>query len=297
MIRHDYAAVNGIRLHYAAAGGPERPLILFLHGFPEFWYAWKNQLEEFGTDHLAVAPDLRGFNLSDKPAAVEAYRAKHLVADIAGLAKHFGKTRFTLVAHDWGGAVGWSFAAAFPQLVERLVIINSPHPAIFQRDLAGDPAQQAASEYMNFFRTPKAERVLSENGFARLFAMNAGWGGKPWMTAEDRAAYLEAWSQPGALTGGLNYYRASPLHPQVEGEAGVASVKIDPAMVTVKVPTLVIWGMGDRALLPRNLEGLDQFVPDLRVVRVEEATHWVVHEQPDLVNRAIRNFIKTETKP
>jgi pimeloyl-ACP methyl ester carboxylesterase len=117
------------------------------------------------------------------------------------------------------------------------------------------------------------------------------------MTAEDHAAYLEAWSQPGALTGGLNYYRASPLHPPAAGEPGAASVRLDPAMVTVRVPTLVIWGMGDRALLPRNLEGLDQYVPDLRVVCIEEATHWVVHEQPDLVNRTIRDFIETGNKP
>jgi pimeloyl-ACP methyl ester carboxylesterase len=292
MIRHDYAAVNGVRLHYAACGDPERPLLLFLHGFPEFWYAWKNQLEAFGGDYLAVAPDLRGFNLSEKPPAVEAYRAKHLVADIGALAQHFGKERFTLVAHDWGGAVGWSYAAAFPQRVERLVIINSPHPAIFQRDLAGNPAQQAASAYMNFFRNSKAERVLSENDFARLLVMNAGWGGKPWMTDADRAAYIDAWSQPGALTGGLNYYRASPLHPPTDADPGAAAVKFDPATVTIKVPTLVIWGMGDNALLPCNLEGLDAYVENLRIVRVPEATHWIVHEQPDLVNNTIRDFLK-----
>lgn len=295
-IRHGYADINGIRLHYAAAGDADRPLILFLHGFPEFWYAWRNQLEEFGADFLAVAPDLRGFNLSAKPEGVEAYRAKHLVADIAGLATHFRKQRFTLVAHDWGGAVGWTLAAAQPQRIERLVIVNSPHPAIFQRDLASNPAQQAASDYMNFFRTPKAERVLGENGYARMFAMNAGWGNKPWMTEEDRTAYLAAWSQPGALTGGLNYYRASPLHPPTAEDPGAAAVKLDPALVTVRVPTLVIWGMADHALLPCNLEGLDAYVPDLRIVRVGDATHWIVHEQPELVNRSIREFL-AETEP
>lgn len=292
MIRHDFAAVDGLRLHYAASGEAERPLILFLHGFPEFWYAWKNQLEAFGKEYLAVAPDLRGFNLSDKPEAVEAYRAKHLIADIGALARHFGKERFTLVAHDWGGAVGWSFAAAYPQLVERLIIINSPHPAIFQRDLAGNAAQQSASEYMNFFRLPKAERVLAENGYARLMAMNAGWNGKPWMSEEDKAAYIEAWSQPGALSGGLNYYRASPLHPPSPADPGAAAVKFDPAMVTIKVPTLVIWGMADNALLPCNLDGLDAYVGDLRIVRVPEANHWIVHEHPELVNREINNFLK-----
>jgi len=292
MIRHDFAANNGVRLHYAAAGEADRPLILFLHGFPEFWYAWKKQLEEFGQDYLAAAPDLRGFNLSDKPAEVEAYRAKHLVGDIAALVKHFGKQRFTLVAHDWGGAVAWGFAAAFPQLVERLIIINSPHPAIFQRDLAANPAQQAASSYMNFFRLPKAEQVLSEDNYARMFAMLLGWDGRSWLSEDDRAAYLAAWSQPGALTGGLNYYRASPLHPPTGTDPGAAAVKFDPAMVTIKVPTLVIWGLGDPALLPCNLDGLDDYVANLQVVRVEKASHWIVHEQPEFVSRTIRDFLK-----
>jgi pimeloyl-ACP methyl ester carboxylesterase len=292
MIRHDYAVVNGVRLHCAMSGDAAKPLILFLHGFPEFWYAWKNQLEAFGGEFFAVAPDLRGFNLSDKPPDVESYRAKHLIADIGALAQHFGKEKFVLVAHDWGGAVGWTYAAAFSQRLSRLVIINSPHPAIFQRDLTHNAAQQQASAYMNFFRLPKAESVLSENGFARLFVMNAGWGGKPWMTDADKQAYTEAWLQPGALTGGLNYYRASPLHPPMEGDAGAAAVKFDPAQVTIRVPTLVIWGMGDTALLPCNLDGLDAYVPDLRIVRVPEATHWVVHEQPELVNNTIRDFLK-----
>lgn len=292
MIRHEYADNNGTRLHYAVAGSPDAPLILFLHGFPEFWYAWKNQLEEFGRDYLAVAPDLRGFNLSDKPPEVEAYRARHIVSDIAALAKHLGKKSFTLVAHDWGGAVAWTFAAAFPQMVDRLIIINSPHPAIFQRDLAGNSAQQAASSYMNFFRIPSAEEVLAENDYARMFAMLTGWGGRPWLSEEDRAAYLAAWSQPGALTGGLNYYRASPLFPPTATEPGALDVKIDPATVTVKVPTLVIWAMNDPALLPCNLDGLDAYVPDLQVVRVQDATHWIVHEQPEFVNRTIRNFLK-----
>ncbi len=292
MIRHGTASNGDLRLHYAAAGEDSAPLILFLHGFPEFWYAWKSQLEEFGKDYLAVAPDLRGFNLSDKPEAVEAYRAKHLVSDIAALVKHFGKERFVLVAHDWGGAVAWTFAAAFPGMVERLIIINSPHPAIFQRDLTSNAEQQAASSYMNFFRLPKAEQVLAENDYSRMFAMLTGWGGNNWLSDEDRAAYLTAWSQPGALTGGLNYYRASPLHPPGENDPGAAAVKLDPAAVTIKVPVLVIWGMDDPALLPCNLDGLEQYVADLQVIKVDQASHWIVHEQPELVCRSIRNFLK-----
>ena len=174
-ISHHVTQVNGIRLHTARAGAGR--LMLFLHVFPEFWYAWRRQLAEFGQDHLAVAPDLRGYNLSDKPADPKAYRAKALVEDVRQLAAQLTDQPFVLVAHDWGGALAWTLAIAHPGLLDRLVIINAPHPVPFARDLATDPAQQQASRYMNLFRDPKAERVLSENGYARLLAMmSAEWG-------------------------------------------------------------------------------------------------------------------------
>src|SRR5581483_6343170 len=207
-----YAEVNGIRLHYVAEG--QGSLMLFLHGFPEFWYAWKEQLAEFGRDHLAVAPDLRGYNLSDKPAEVEQYKVAHIVEDVRALASALnGGQPFTLVGHDWGGIVAWAFALAHPELLDRLIIVNAPHPAIFQRELTQNPEQQRASSYMLLFRDPKAERVLSENDYARLFNMTFP------MSEEERAAYLAAWSQPGALTGGLNYYRAARLGPPSGDEA------------------------------------------------------------------------------
>ncbi len=169
VLLHDGAVgtdLVGVRLHYAQAGSGK--LMLFLHGFPEFWYAWRSQLEEFGRDHLAVAPDLRSYNLSDRPQDVKAYRAKVLIEDVRQLAAQLTSKRFVLVGHDWGGALAWAFAAAHPQLLERLVIVNAPHPVPFARDLAHDEAQQQASRYMNLFRDAKAERVLSENGYARL---------------------------------------------------------------------------------------------------------------------------------
>src|SRR5579862_3479893 len=129
LVKHEYAVVNGIRMHYVTAGSG--PLILFAHGFPEFWYEWHRQLDEFGRDHHAVAPDLRGYNLTDKPQDVEHYRVKHLIQDLRALADHLGSPKFTLVAHDWGGAVAWAFALAHPELLEKLVIINAPHPGIF----------------------------------------------------------------------------------------------------------------------------------------------------------------------
>jgi len=288
-ISHHYAEANSVRLHYAQAGSGR--LMLFLHGFPEFWYAWRAQLEEFGLDHLAVAPDLRGYNLSDRPQDVKAYRAKVLVEDVRRLAGQLTSERFVLVGHDWGGALAWSFAAAHPGLLERLVIVNAPHPVPFARDLAHDQAQQQASRYMNLFRDPKAERVLSENGYARLLRMMSSEWGHAGFGDADRDAYVAAWSQPGALTAMLNYYRASPLYPPEGEDPGAARLELDPAQFRVNVPTLVIWGERDGALLAGNLRGLEQCVPDLRIERIPEGSHWVIHERPAEVNALIRAFV------
>ena len=288
-LKQGFAQANGVRLHYQSAGSGR--LVLFLHGFPEFWRCWKRQLEHFGTDHLAVAPDMRGYNLSDHPEGVAQYRTKLLVEDIRQLAAGFTQEKFVLVAHDWGGAVAWSFAIAYPELLSHLVIINSPHPYGCWRELATNPAQQRASDYMLLLRDAKAERVLSENNYARLLKMRfAGRAEGPGLEA-DRAAYLEAWSQPGALTGSLNYYRASPLYPPTEADAGAAKLKLDPKDFLVRVPTLAIWGERDTALLPSILDGVEEWVPGIEVVRVPDATHWVMDEKPDLVNTEIRRFI------
>ena len=284
-----YAEVNGLRLHYQRSGTGR--LMLFLHGFPEFWYCWRRQLEEFGRDHLALAPDLRGYNLSDKPAGVDAYKARHLVEDVRQLARAFTGEKFVLVAHDWGGAVAWNLAIAQPELLSHLVIINSPHPYTFWRELSGNPAQQKASDYMLLLRSAKAERVLSENGYARLAQMRFSDSDAGRASRTERAAYLQAWSQPGALTGGLNFYRASPMYPPSGGDPGAARLALEAKDFVVKVPTLVIWGMRDRALLPCLLDGLEACVPDLRIERLPGATHWVMQEAAERVNSLIRDFV------
>src|SRR5215510_13155592 len=212
MFKDEYADVNGVRLHYVTAG--KGKLIMFVHGFPEFWYEWKNQLAEFGHDYQAVAPDMRGYNLSSKPADVDQYQVKYLVEDLRALAEKLGHKKFILVAHDWGGAVAWAFAIAHPEYLEKLVIINAPHPGVFQRELRENPAQQKASQYMLMFRSPQAEQILSANNYAGLVQAVLGQGLKEgFFTDDDRKAYIEAWSQPGALTGGLNYYRAARIGP------------------------------------------------------------------------------------
>jgi len=292
MFKHDYAEVNGVRLHYVSAGTGK--LIMFAHGFPEFWYEWKNQLMEFGQDYQAVAPDLRGYNLSSKPAAVEQYRMKYLVEDLRALAEHLGHRRFILVGHDWGGAVAWAFALRHPDYLDKLIIINAPHPGVFQRELQSNPEQQKASQYMLTFRTAQAKELLSANHYERLVHDVLGEGlAKGFFTEEDCHAYIEAWSQPGALTGGLNYYRAAAVGPPpAEGGQASGNFTPDAASLTVRVPTLVVWGEKDTSLRTGNLEGLAEFVPDLIIKRIPDGTHWVSHEKPELINTYIREFIQ-----
>ena len=292
MVRHEYAGLNGIRIHYVIAGAGE--LVLFVHGFPEFWYAWKDQLLEFGRNYQAVAPDMRGYNLSEKPAGVDQYQVKFLCEDLRGLAEHLGHKRFVLVGHDWGGAVAWAFALSYPGYLDKLVIINAPHPAVFERELRENPAQQKASEYMLMFRSPEAEQILSANQYDFLYKGVLSEGVKNgYFTEEDCKAYLEAWSQPGALTGGLNYYRAAHIGPPT-AEGGPAKGKFvaDLSEVTLKVQTLVIWGEKDPYLLTGNLEGLEELVPDLTIKRIPDGNHWVVHEKPALINNLIRSFLR-----
>jgi len=305
-VSHEYADVNGVRLHYVRAG--RGPLMLLVHGFPEFWYEWKYQIAEFSRDHTVVAPDMRGYNLSSKPAELSEYAIPKLVADLRALASELLKTtasstelgagaqKFTLVAHDWGGVVAWVFAALNPDMLDKLVIVNAPHPTIFGKLLAEDPAQQKASQYMLMFRGPQAEETLSANSYAMLTSMVLGAGLKDGtVTENDKKMYIEAWSQPGALTGGLNYYRASAVGPPPPAAGGTTAPVGDPPPETppliVKVPTLVIWGEKDTALLTNNLNGLDRVVPRLTIKRVPEGTHWVVREKAADVNGLIREFI------
>ncbi|MEP6882466.1 MAG: alpha/beta hydrolase [Dokdonella sp.] len=284
---------NGTRLHYASAGERGKPLILFAHGFPEFWYAWEAQLREFGIDHFAVAPDLRGFNLSDMPKEVSAYKARHLVDDLRLLAANLGYEKFILVAHDWGGAVAWNLAISFPQLLEKLIIINSPHPWLFLKALREDPVQQQSSQYMNWLRRKGSEQALMQNDFALVegFLRNLGKEIPTWYSDEVRERYHACWRR--GLHGAINYYRATPLHPPTETEPGPLALQVNPEDMRIRVPTRVIWGESDHAL-PKNLiDGLEQWVDDLVIERIAEGTHWVVHEQPHRINGLIRQFLQS----
>jgi pimeloyl-ACP methyl ester carboxylesterase len=284
--------VTGATLHCVCAG--EGPLMLFLHGFPEFWYMWKQQLGEFSKTHFTVAPDLRGYNLSSKPARVEDYKISFLVNDVKELIEKLGYKKAILVAHDWGGAIAWAFAIKHPQLVEKLVILNAPHPAIFGRELRSNPEQQKASEYMLFLRSADAENILRKNNFEWLVESTLSRGlRKGYVGEKDLKAYIDAWSQPGALTGAVNYYRASGVGPAGKsGEVAIGTYTAELGTdLVVRVPTLVLWGEWDRALLIGNLKNLEKYVPDLKLKILPETSHWVVQEKSAEVNQQIREFI------
>lgn len=261
------------------------PRALLLHGFPEAAFVWDEVMQRLEGRVHCIAPNLRGYERSSAPAEVPAYRAKHLVADIAALIAQHGAPIDLLVAHDWGGAVAWNLAALKPELLRRLLIINSPHPAIFLRELRDNAAQQAASAYMNFLCRPDAAALLAEDDFARLWPFFENMGGSAWLDATTRERYREVWRH--GLDGALSFYRASPLRPPQSASDPIHTLVLPAEMSTVCVPTTVLWGDADTALPPALLNGLDAFVPDLDVRRLQGATHWLIHEQPALVAESI----------
>jgi pimeloyl-ACP methyl ester carboxylesterase len=298
---HTFDAVlpHGITLSCRAAGRSGQPVLVFLHGFPEAAFVWDELMEHFGDRFRCIAPNLRGYERSSSPPEVEAYRAKHLVADVAALIDQQAGGRVeALVAHDWGGAVAWNLASQRPEMLKRLVIVNSPHPATFCRELKHNPAQQAASAYMNFLCRPDAEALLAENDFARMWpfftrmgALDPEHPGGGWLTEAVRDQYRSIWKR--GLRGGCNYYRAAPLRPPTASDPGVMKLDLPPDFCRVTVPTLVVWAEGDIALPPSLVDGLEHYVPQMRLVRVPQATHWIVHERPQWLAAEIEKELAT----
>ncbi len=279
---HRQAIVNGIRLHYVEAGAG--PLVILLHGFPEFWYAWRHQIPALAAAGChVVAPDMRGYNLSEKPAGVRAYMLASLTADVAALIEHLGAAQATVVGHDWGGGVAWAVPMRYPHLVERLVILNAPHPGAFLRELK-TPDQLRKSWYMFFFQLPwLPELAIRSGNSAILRDMLRHEPTRPGaFSEEDIGLYVQALMQPGALTAALNYYRAlgrrSPLRAARE-------------IRRIDVPTLLIWGEQDPYLGIRLTMNLERWVSDLRVERIPEASHWVQADAPERVNSLINGFL------
>ena len=275
-MREGYAELGTVRLHYVERG--EGPLVVLLHGFPEFWYGWRAQIEPLAAAGLrVVAPDLRGYNLSSKPPGVAAYDLDPLARDIRDLIAERGEQRACVAGHDWGGAVAWATAMFHPEVVERLAILNAPHPRRFI-EAVQRPRQLTKSWYMGFFQLPVVPERVVRRGFRDHFLKDARAGA---FTPADLERYEAAWAQPGALTSSLNYYRAlSRLTPW--GAKG--------RILPVEAPTRVIWGERDRYLLPSLAEPLRSDVPNLeRVIRLD-TSHWVQHDAPGQVADLLTEF-------
>ncbi len=278
-LRDGYAEVGDQRLHYAETG--EGPLVILLHGFPEFWYGWRLQLEPLAAAGFrVVAPDLRGYNLSSKPDGVAAYASDQLVADIRGLIRERGAESAHLVGHDWGGTVAWDLAMNHPEVVDRLAILNAAHPRKLSEGLH-HPGQLRKSWYFFFFDLPDLpESVVHADHwhFFRQVLHDA----RPAYTAEEIERYVEAWSQPGAASGMINYYRSSVRASQK---------KALEALRPVNAPTLVIWGSATATSSPDLAEPDHDDVPNLnRVERLPDASHWVHHDAAERVNQLLTGF-------
>lgn len=284
------ALPTGVELDVAIAGDPANPPIFLLHGFPESHRTWRHQIPELAKDYYVVAPDQRGFARSSKPEGVESYGPGKATGDLIALADHLGIGNFTLVGHDWGGAIAWMAALQNPQRVARLIIINAPHPLVFQRSLFDDPAQRKASQYITRFRDTRIDQGLVGAGLERFFDSTFTQHLVSAVAGEDKAAYLDEWGQPGAITAMLNWYRASAILVPAPDEDADRPVWLDAPFPPITQPTLVIWGMRDKALLPVQLE-LDELVPDLTIVPVEDGGHFVPWEKPEAVTAAIREWL------
>jgi pimeloyl-ACP methyl ester carboxylesterase len=288
----DVALATGVTLNVAMAGPEDGEPILFLHGFPESHRTWRYQLDGLADRYRLYAPDQRGFAASDKPAGVENYETDKIVADVMALADALGLDEFTLAGHDWGGAVAWTAALSHPARVKRLVVVNAPHPLVFQKSLIDDPAQREASQYIRFFRSPFAEAAITAmgpEGFLDRVLLSHADATK--LTAEDRQHYIDDWSQPGVLTAMLNWYRASKIVVPEPGEDAKAPLWTHAPFPKLKMPVLVVWGLKDSALLPVQLDGLHEQIEDLRLVTSAAAGHFITWEEPGTVTGAIRDFM------
>ena len=282
-MREEYRTVNGVTLHCVVAG--TGPLVVLLHGFPEAAYSWRAQIPALAERFTVVAPDMRGYNTSSKPKGVENYHIERLVEDVVALIHSFGVEHAAVVGHDWGGLVAWMTALLRPDVVRQLVILNCPHPRVFQQHVLTNPVQARRSWYIGFFQLPwLPEWVLRRNDYAFLeHAFRDDAVHPDNFSDADIAAYKTSASQQGALTAMVNYYRALFRAPSLRVLAD-----LDPV---VRPPTLVVWGEQDFALGNELLDGLPRYVPDLTVRRIADASHWVQQDRPDLVNRYLAGFL------
>ncbi|MBK8313014.1 MAG: alpha/beta hydrolase [Acidobacteria bacterium] len=271
-VENGYADSSGVKIHYAAIGPKSAPLIVMIHGFPDFWYTWRDQMEALSKDYYVVAIDQRGYNLSDKPKGVENYDMKFLVGDVAAVIKHLGREKAIVVGHDWGGAVAWSTAMMMPQIVDKLIILNLPHLRGLSRELANNPQQQKNSQYARNFQKEDAHKMLKAEQIA-------GWVKDP----EARKKYIEAFNRSD-FEAMLNFYKQNyPREPYKEDTS---------PLIKVKAPVLMIHGLGDTALLPGALNNTwDWLEKDLTLVTIPGASHFVQQDASEMVTRSIRMWL------
>ena len=280
--RHDTVETNGVRLHVVTAGPEDGPLVVLLHGFPEFWYSWRHQIPALAeAGFRVVAPDMRGYNRSEKPSGVAAYDIDELVSDVAGLVHAFDRESGHVVGHDWGGLVAWYTAIDRPGVVDRLAVLNAPHPSAYERALRSNPAQLGKSWYVGFFQLPLVpEWSLGARDFVAIERMLAEGTVRPdAFTETDIERYKTAFGRPGARTAALNYYRA-----MARRTAKLTLTRGGVGDLPVRAPTLLVWGKRDAALDVSLTEGLEQWVPDIRVERLPDASHWVQFDAPERVS-------------
>jgi len=272
-VEHGYADSGGVKIHYAALGDKKNPLIVMIHGFPDFWYSWRDQMAALSSDYYVVAIDQRGYNLSDKPKGVENYDMRLLVGDVIAVIKHLGREKAIIVGHDWGGAVSWTLATYQPQFVEKLIILNLPHLRGLNRELANNPQQQKNSQYARNFQQPDAHTKVTAEQL--VF-----WVKDP----EAKKKYIEAFKRSD-MEAMLNYYKRNyPREPYKEDTSPV---------VKVKMPVLMIHGLDDSALLPGALNNTWEWLEsDLTLVTIPKAGHFVQQDASDMVTRSMKMWLK-----
>jgi len=284
---HQYIETNDIQLHVVQAGPIEGPLVVLLHGFPEFWYSWKKQIPYLANAGYRVwVPDQRGYNLSAKPDGIEAYSLDKLAADVIGLINAAGQKQIFLVGHDWGAAVAWWVAAKYPGRIARLVVVNVPHWTVWEKNLRSNLAQMRKSWYMFFFQIPWLPEVLARLKQWNMPILILKKSSRPGtFNDSDFEQYRQAWSQPKAYRSMLNWYRAMIQKPP-----------IPPASTRITVPTMLIWGAKDRFLGREMAQPSIDFCDDGRLIFIDEATHWVQHEEAERVNELIDTFLRDGKK-
>jgi len=300
-LNHRYVDVAGTSIHYVESGTvSDAPTLIFLHGFPEFWQTWHAQLSHFSKTHRVIAPDLPGYNLSDKPTNIDFYHPQNLIRVMAEFIELVAPNqRICLIAHDWGGAIAWPLAAFNPQLVDQLVILNAAHPSTFTREMIHNQQQREKSGYIHQLISDGAPTQLTTNNFAYLRQLLCNDVGESVLNQQQIDDYIAAWSQPGAIEGMLGYYRAMPqLAPPVTENADKLSDSVTNTSdmkiphIVIKQRCLILWGEQDKAFVNEVLYGLEHYVPQLTIKRFSEASHWLQCEQSPLINRYIAQFIR-----